>query len=88
MPYSAWLRMAVVIRARTIARIAENRPIRIDSEVNSRRISFFRSPNARRIPISLVRSDTDMYIVTMIIRAETNSEIPAIAARTVEARLT
>ena len=70
------------------ARMAENKPIKIDSEVNSRRMSFFRSPSARRIPISFVRSDTDIYIVTIIINTDTRSEIPAIAARMVDARRT
>ena len=54
--------------------------------MNRRRISALLSPKARKIPISLVRALTDMYMVTMIISAETIREMAAMAARMEEAK--
>ena len=77
----AALNPAWATKAITVATIAEKIPMIKDSAINIRRMSFLLSPSARRIPISLVRSATDMYMVTMIIKAETNSEIPATPAK-------
>ena len=45
------------------------------SAVKMRRISFFEAPIARRIPISFVRSRTEIYVIIAIIIDDTMSEI-------------
>ena len=51
----------IIISVVTIIPIApEKKPIEIDSAVNTRLISRFDAPIARNIPISFIRSNTDI----------------------------
>ena len=45
------------------------------SAVKMRRMSFFEAPIARKIPISFVRSRTEMYVMIAIIIDDTMSEM-------------
>lgn len=60
-----------------------NPTIRV-SALNTLEISFFDAPIARRIPISLVLSRTEIYVIIPIIIDETTSEIATNAIRTYE----
>ena len=56
-------------------KIPEDRPIINVSALNTREISFFLAPTARKIPISFVLSITDTYVIIPIIIEDTTSEI-------------
>ena len=52
------------------------------SALNMRAMSFFEAPIARSIPISLVLSRTEMYVMTPIMIEDTISEIATNAIST------
>src|SRR3954470_15038271 len=52
-------------------------PMIIVSALNTLEMSFLRAPTLRRIPISLVRSMTETYVMMPIIIVETKREIAA-----------
>ena len=58
------------------------------SAVKMRRMSFFEAPIARRIPISFVRSRTEMYVIIAIIIDDTMSEMATKPTSTVVITLT
>ena len=58
------------------------------SAVKMRRMSFFEAPIARRIPISFVRSRTEMYVIIAIIIDDTMSEMATNPTSTVVITLT
>ena len=58
-----------------IPKAPASKPIIIASALNTRAISFFLAPILRRIPISFVRSRTEIYVIIPIIIDETTSEI-------------
>ena len=57
------------------------------SALNTRAISCYDAPMARRMPISFVRSSTEIYVIMPIMIDETTSEIETNAIRTYEMAL-
>ena len=53
----------------------EHKPIIKVSALNTRVISFFLAPSALNIPISLVRSNTEIYVIIPIIIEDTTRDI-------------
>ena len=58
------------------------KPTMVVSALNTFEISRFDAPIERRIPISLVRSSTEIYVIIPIIIDDTISEIATKAIRT------
>ncbi len=84
-PATAFIMALIGIFKMIVAKIPimpDAKPMIKVSALNTRETSFFEAPIARRIPISLVRSKTEIYVIIPIIIDETMSEIDTNPIRT------
>lgn len=81
-----WIRIAFIgisrIRLVTIPMTPAQSPTITVSALKILEMSFLEAPIARSIPISLVRSSTEMYVITPIMMEDTISEIATKAMST------